>query len=217
MLKLISATPSPWARKVRIILHEKNVEFELLNDIPWSAETCVPEHNPLEKLPILLTEQGAIYESRLIVEWIERRFPDPRMIPEDDRLYIAAKTLEVLADGTLDALLLFNMERSRPHPTAAWAERQLRKILGGFGEVARRIADQRYALLDRFTLADAAIGSMLGAFDMTIQLGRFSELDWRRDYPDLATYFDGLQQRESFRRTIPVMFDFEPAKAIHAA
>lgn len=123
MLTLISATPSPWARKVRIILHEKDVEFELLNDIPWSGETCVPRHNPLEKLPILLTEDGPIYESRLIVEWIERRFPDPGMIPEEDRFYIAAKTLEVLADGTLDALLLFNMERNRPQPNAAWSER----------------------------------------------------------------------------------------------
>lgn len=83
--------------------------------------------------------------------------------------------------------------------------------------MARRIGGQRYALLDRFTLADAAIGSMLGAFDMTIELGRFDELDWRREYPNLAMYFDGLQQRASFQRTTPVMFDFDPARQMHAA
>lgn len=216
-MKLISATPSPWARKVRIILHEKDVEFELLNDIPWSPATCVPEYNPLEKLPILLAEEGAIYESRLIVEWIERRFPEPEMIPKEDGFYIAAKTLEVLADGTLDALLLFNMERNRPHMNQAWADRQLRKVLGGFAEVARRIGDRSFALDNRFTLADAAVGSMLGAFDLTIELGRFEMLDWRQEYAALARYFDVLQERESFQRTKPVMFDFDVAREVHAA
>lgn len=216
-MKLISATPSPWARKVRIILHEKDVPFELHDDIPWSSESCVPQFNPLEKLPILLTDEGAIYESRLIVEWIERRFPEPEMIPKDDSAYITAKTLEVLADGTLDALLLLGMEQKRPHPNAPWADRQRRKIFGGFAEVARRVGDRRFALLDRFTLGDAAIGAMLGAFDMSFEIDSFREFDWRRECPDLATYFDRLQERDSFRLTVPVMFDFDTSKELHTA
>ncbi|MDE2283666.1 MAG: glutathione S-transferase N-terminal domain-containing protein [Hyphomicrobiales bacterium] len=65
MLRLISATPSPFARKVRIALHEKGLPFELLTEVPWDKSTSTPRYNPLEKLPILILEDGStIYRKR---------------------------------------------------------------------------------------------------------------------------------------------------------
>lgn len=54
MYRLISATPSPYARKVRIALAEKAIPFELVTEVPWDSTTITPRYNPLEKLPILL-------------------------------------------------------------------------------------------------------------------------------------------------------------------
>jgi glutathione S-transferase len=210
-MQLISATPSPWARKVRILAIEKGIDLEVVNDIPWAPGTCVPQYNPLEKLPILLTDDGdRIYESRLIVEWLERRFPEPPMIPADDAGYILAKKFEVLADGTLDAMLLNVFEATREHVDPDWEQRQRRKVDGGLREIARLVGDRRFAIGDGIGLADAAIGSLLGSLDFSHAQSRIVPGgDWRDHYPALARYFDRLEERPSFRETRPIMFDFD--------
>lgn len=210
-MKLISASPSPYARKVRIVLIEKGIPFDLENDIPWAAETIVPQFNPLEKLPILITDDGeGIYESRFIVEWLERRFPSPAMIPTDDDGYLACKKLELIADGVIDASLLYTRDTQDPHPDLEWRARQGRKIAGGIAEAARLIGDRPFALGGRFTLADAAIGTMLAAFEFADTVGwRMPESLWRERHPNLAPYLDALNERESFAQTRPVMFDFD--------
>jgi len=210
-MQLISATPSPWARKVRILAIEKGIALEVINDIPWAPETCVPQYNPLEKLPILLTDDGdRIYESRLIVEWLERRFPEPPMIPADDEGYIKAKKFEVLADGTLDAMLLAVFEMTRKHVDPEWEARQVRKVDGGLREIARLVGDRHFAIGDGISLADAAIGSLLGSLDFSREQQRtVPGGNWRALYPALAIYFDRLEERPSFRETRPIMFDFD--------
>ena len=73
MYRLISATPSPYARKVRIALAEKGIVFELITEVPWDSTTQTPRHNPLEKLPVLLLEGGgSVYESSYILEYLEQ-------------------------------------------------------------------------------------------------------------------------------------------------
>jgi glutathione S-transferase len=76
MLTLISATPSPYARKVRIVLAEKAIPFTLKTEVPWDSTTETPQHNPLEKLPVLILEDGSsVYESHHILEFIEAKYP----------------------------------------------------------------------------------------------------------------------------------------------
>lgn len=117
MLTLISATPSPYARKVRIALAEKQIPFELQTEVPWDSTTQTPQYNPLEKLPVLVLEDGktAVYESHYILEWIEAKYPTPALLPPldevDDRLF--AKQVEVVADGVCDALVLAFFEKMR--------------------------------------------------------------------------------------------------------
>ena len=108
MFKLISATPSPFARKVRIALAEKGLPFELLTEVPWHASTATPRHNPLEKLPVLILEDGgSVYESSYILQWLELRHPQPALLPEDIDGKLAARRLEVLCDGVCDARRAF--------------------------------------------------------------------------------------------------------------
>ena len=200
-MKLISATPSPYARKVRIALAEKGIAFELLTEIPWNPDTSVPQHNPLEKLPVLILDDGtSVYESSYILEFLERRYPDPPLLPPGDDGILAAKRLDVLANGICDAVLLVFFERLRPeaHRSQPWMDRQLRKVHGGMAEVARLIGDRRYAVGDTFGLGDIATASTLGYLEV-----RFKEFDWRGQYPALGRYMDGLMQRPSLRDTVP--------------
>ncbi len=104
MYKLISATPSPYARKVRIALFEKGIPFELITEVPWNSTTATPKYNPLEKLPVLvLPDDTGIYESAYILEWLEVKHPTPALLPADPEARLAARKLEVLCDGVCDA------------------------------------------------------------------------------------------------------------------
>lgn len=200
-MRLISATPSPYARKVRIALAEKSIPFELHTEVPWNDDTSLPQHNPLEKLPVLILDDGStIWESSFILEWIERKFPVPPLLPPDDDGILAHKRMDSLATGVCDAFLLVFFERMRPeaHRSQPWIDRQMRKVRGGIGEIARVVGDRRFAVRGEFGIADIAAGSMLGYLDV-----RFPELGWRATHPSLALYMDGLASRPSFQATTP--------------
>jgi glutathione S-transferase len=202
MYTLLSATPSPYARKVRIALIEKGIPFELKTEVPWDATTETPKWNPLEKLPVLITEAGeGIYESRFILEWLEVRHPMRPLLPHDEDGRLAARQMEVLADGVCDAFVLHFFERHREadKQSAEWLARQRRKIDGGLAEIARRVGRREFAVGDRFGLADIAAATVVGYLGV-----RWTEYDWRSQHPDLAAYSDRLEQRPSLAATRPV-------------
>ena len=201
-MKLISATPSPYARKVRIALAEKGLAFELVTEVPWNEDTRTPLHNPLEKLPILLLDDGtSVYESHYILEYLEVKHPAPPLLPADPDGVLEAKRLQVLGDGICDAFVLLFFERMRPaeHRSAPWMARQRRKVEGGVREIARSIGSRAWAVGDRFGLGDIAVGTAMAYLDV-----RFPDFEWRGNFPDLALYVDRLGERPSFRSTVPV-------------
>ena len=201
-MKLLSATPSPYARKVRIALIEKALPFELVTEIPWNQDASAPRWNPLGKIPVLILDDGtAVYESRFILEYLELKHPLPPLLPRDVDGILAAKCLEVLADGVCDAVVLSLLEGLRPpdRRSDAWVGRQRRKIDAGVAEIARLVRpDSAYANGTVFGLGDVAVGSMLGYLDL-----RFPQFDWRSAHPHLVTLFDRLGERPSFRATVP--------------
>jgi glutathione S-transferase len=201
MMKLLSATPSPYARKVRIALHEKNIPFELITEVPWNHGASAPTYNPLGKIPVLILEDGStVYDSRFILEYLELKFPQTALLPQDADGIIAAKRLEVLGDGICDAIVLTFIENLRPeaHRSAEWISRQRTKIESGLAEIAKLVRpDTPYANGARFGLGDIAVGSTLGYMDL-----RFPDLAWRKHH-HLETLFDRLSQRPSFQQTIP--------------
>jgi glutathione S-transferase len=201
MYTLISATPSPYARKVRIALIEKGLPFELKTEVPWDSTTSTPKYNPLEKLPVLICAEGSsYYESRFILEYLELKHPSPALLPAGTDAMLMAKRLEVLCDGVCDALVLlfFEQKRDAASQSAAWTSRQLRKVNGGIREIARIVGDQDYAVGTGFSLGDIAAATVTGY--MTV---RWPEMPWRTDYPNLAAHSDRMEARPSFRSTRP--------------
>ena len=200
MLQLISATPSPYARKVRIALAEKGIAFELLTEVPWNDTTSTPKFNPLEKLPVLILEDGSsVYESSYILQYLELKYPTTPMLPAGVDGILAARKLEVLCDGVCDALVLTFFERMRGDGASPeWTARQRRKIDGGVKEMARLVGKGEWAVGDRFSLGDIAAGTLVGYMGV-----RFPELPWRTQYPDLAALSDRLEQRPSFENSVP--------------
>ena len=202
MYRLISATPSPYARKVRIALAEKAIPFELITEVPWDSTTVTPRYNPLEKLPILLLEDGSsIYESSFILEYLELKHPSPPLVSANIDERLAARRLEVLCDGVCDAVVLTFFERRRPLgcQSSEWLARQRRKIEGGVRELARLVGDRRWTVGSRLGLGDIAVGTVLGYLAV-----RFAEFDWRSLYPTLAAFCDRLEGRASFATSRPV-------------
>ena len=202
MFKLISATPCPYARKVRIALAEKRLPFELLTEVPWDKATTTPKHNPLEKLPILILEDGtSIYESSFILQYLEWTHPETPLLPNDVAGKIEARRFEVLCDGVCDAFVHSFFERMRPEAqqSAEWLARQSRKIEGGVREMARLVGDRTFAVGDRFGLGDIAVGTALGYLSV-----RFPEFGWRALHPNLARFCARLETRPSFVGSVPV-------------
>lgn len=198
MYRLISATPSPFARKVRIALIEKGIPFELQTEVPWHADTATPAYNPLEKLPVLITGDGSgIYESRFILEWLEVMHPRPALLPAEPLAALAARQVEVICDGICDATVLLFFERRREAPSLPWMARQRRKVDGGIAALAGLV--EKGAIGQGFGLAEICAGTVLRYLAV-----RFAEHPWRTDYPALAALSDGLEQRPSFAATAPV-------------
>jgi glutathione S-transferase len=202
MLKLISATPSPYARKVRIALAEKGIPFELITEVPWNSTTATPKYNPLEKLPVLLLEDGgSVYESRFILEWIEAKLPGPSMLPEDLDDMLFARRVEVVCDGVCDALVVLFWERHRPEEqqSTEWKARQMRKVDGGMRALAEWAGTREFVVGERFGLADIATGTVCRYLDV-----RFPDYPWRERHPDLSAYSDRMERRPSFMSSVPV-------------
>lgn len=201
MYQLISATPSPYARKVRIALAEKRIPFELVTEVPWDSTTSTPKFNPLEKLPVLICDDGSsVYESRFILEYLELKHPEVPMLPSDTDGIIAAKRLEVLCDGICDALILmfFERQRARNAQSSEWLARQKRKVDGGLREMARLIGEREFAVGDRFGLGDIAAATVMGYINV-----RWPDLGARETHPNLARFSDRMEQRPSLQGSRP--------------
>src|SRR5882672_6103044 len=114
-MKLIGTPSSPFTRKVRVVLAEKRIDYEFVVDPPGDPATQVPTYNPLGKVPVLITDDGAtIFDSRVIVEYLDSASPVARLIPDDIRQRIQVRRWEALADGCTDAIVALVAEKRRP-------------------------------------------------------------------------------------------------------
>ena len=203
MLKLIASSPSPFVRKVRIVLAEKKIDYQLVDMSPWTPEYRVHAYNPLGKVPVLLLDDGtALHDSRVIVEYLDNVSPVSHLIPDPARQRIAVKKWEALADGICDATVTTVVERRRAEHerSSDWLDRQQRKIDAGVAQLAQELDDKAWCNGEGYTLADIATGCALGYLDL-----RRPELDWRADYPNLARLADKLFRRPAFVDTVPVV------------
>lgn len=201
-MQLIGSLTSPFVRKVRIVAAEKFIEYELVVDIPWNEDSRVSEYNPLGKVPVWVQEDGkTLFDSRVIVEYLENVSPVGHLLPKEARPRIAVKRWEALADGVCDAAALIFMERKRPdaQQNPEWITRQMAKVDAGLKMMSDDLGNQTWCTGDFFSLADIAVGCALGYLEF-----RFPEIDWRRQHHKLSELFDRLMQRPAFKDTVPV-------------
>ncbi len=200
-MKLIGSLTSPYVRKVRIVLAEKKFDYDFVVDSPWGEDTRVPQHNPLGKVPVLLLDEDVpLYDSRVIVEYLDNVTPNNRLIPASGRERIMVKRWEALADGVLDAAVTALLESRRPdgERSASWMERQQDKVTEGLRTLAEDLGEQPWCHGTAYSLADIAAGCAVGYLAF-----RFPDRDWRGDHPNLGRLYDKLMQRPSFQETVP--------------
>ncbi|MBV8658989.1 MAG: glutathione S-transferase [Burkholderiales bacterium] len=200
-MKLIASLTSPYARKVRIVLQEKRIDCPLTVDLPWEPDTIVPHFNPLGKVPVLLLDDGSpLYDSRVIVDYLDHISPVSQLIPKDHRQAVGVKRWEALADGICDAAAFIVRERVRPEvqQNSEIVARQLGKINRGLAALSADLGERTWCNGEGYSLADIAVGVCLGYIDF-----RFAEIKWRESYPNLAKLAEKLAQRPAFFDTMP--------------
>ena len=201
VLKLIATLTSPYARKVRIALADKKIEYALVEESPWTAANAVADFNPLGKIPVLVLDDGTrLFDSRVIVEYLDTVSPVSRLIPEPSRQRITVKRWEALADGICDAAGAIHLERKRParQQSSDWIDRQQKKIERGLEEMARELEERAWCNGEGYSLADIATGCALGYLDL-----RFPEVGWRDAHANLSKLAEKLALRPSFADTAP--------------
>lgn len=201
MLKLLATTTSPYGRKVRIALAEKKFEYRFQELSPWTPDNPALAFNPLGKVPVLILDDGThLYDSRVIVEYLDTVSPVSRLIPEPSRQRIAVKRWEAVADGLCDAAIAIVLEGKRPlrQQSKEWIARQRQKLEAGVAELSRELGDKTWCNGESYSLADIATGCALGYLAF-----REAELGWAHDFPNLAKLAERLGKRIPFQETVP--------------
>ncbi len=203
-MKLIGSSSSPYVRKVRIVMAEKKLDYQYVINNVWAADSNITESNPLGKVPCLIMEGAeALFDSRVIVEYLDTLSPVGKLIPTVGRERAEVKTWEALADGVLDAALLARLEatwdgRTKVQRSQAWIDRQLSKIDACLKAMSRGLGEKPFCAGIHLSLADIAVGCSLGYLEF-----RFPQIEWRTTHPNLAKLQDKLALRASFIDTVP--------------
>jgi glutathione S-transferase len=201
-MRLLYSLTSPYARKVRIVAAEKRIELELEPVVLSSPDSQVPTYNPLGKVPVLVLDDGtSLFDSRVIVEFLDGRNPLAHLIPLDPAQKIMVRRWEALADGATDAAVAALLESCRPQnlQDPAWITKQRSKVEHGLKALSDDLGKSKWCVNDTFSLADIALGCFLGYLDF-----RYQDINWKHQYPNLARHYDKLMKRASFRDSVPV-------------
>ncbi|MGE0387761.1 MAG: glutathione S-transferase N-terminal domain-containing protein [Gammaproteobacteria bacterium] len=200
-LKIYGSPASPFVRKVRIVLVEKSIAHEFVEDSPSQPGSRVPALNPLGKIPVVEPDDGAVlFDSPLIVEYLELVKPSPALLGSGMER-IAIKRWEALADGICDAAVLTMAERRRPDPalrSQAWMDLQRGKIERAIGAMARELGTRGSCHGTQFSLADIAACVALGYVDF-----RLPEIPWRAQHANLVDLMARHAARAAFVATAP--------------
>jgi glutathione S-transferase len=199
-MKLFGTPGSPFVRKVRIVLAEKDIAYDYIVARASTPDSPVPPYNPLAKIPTLVRDDGrALYDSTVIVEYLDALGSGPKLIPEDFESRIEVRRWEALGDGITEATVNINHEYREPadkQRAPAWFEKQQLKIDRGLALMEKDLGTNEFCFGNRFTLADISAGYTLGYLDYALP-----EYEWRSKHPALARLAARLDGRASFSAT----------------
>lgn len=197
-MKLLVAGPSPFVRKVRVLIHETNQQsaIEEVNVVasPTGPDAELIAANPSGKIPALIRDDGpAIYDSRVICRFLDARvgsglYPDARIWE--------TLTLEASADALMDAAVLMVYEerfRKEGERSQSWLEGQADKVERILSATNTRWMSHLSGPMD---MSHIAIGCALGYLDL-----RQPDNDWRGRHDGLARWFEVFDARPPMNDT----------------
>lgn len=200
-MKLIGSYTSPYVRKISVMLLEKGIDFDFVNDSPWADGTQVPHFNPLGKVPALVAEDGEIwFDSPVIAAYLDSLPGGAPLLPADPAAALRVRRLEALADGVTDAAVALVLEKRREadKQDEAWIVRQRGVLNRGLDALEQYAASHRDLNGETLNLADIAVACALGYINF-----RRVAPNWCVERPTLIALVERLFQRESFARTTP--------------
>ena len=198
-MKLYGSLTSPYVRKARIMIREKNIPCEFVVADAWAADSPIPALNPLGKVPVLVLDNGEVlFDSPVIVEYLDS-LKAPALLPAAGAARWQMLRWGALADGILDAVVSRLLESRRPaaQQSTENIRRQEEKIARALDYTERHLRSGSWLMTDRFTAADLAVGAALEYTDF-----RFPH-DWRSHHPRLGSWLAGIGARPSFVETLP--------------
>lgn len=187
MMILRSSPASPFGRKVRIAASVLGLDKDMLIEgaDPTDPTDPVRQQNPLGKIPVLITEDGtAVYDSRVILDYLDHRAGGGRIIPAEPGARLAALRLQALCDGLLDAALLRVYEgrwRKPDRHEPNWVDHQTGKM-----DRALAVLEADVPALEPIQIGQIALACALGYLDLRFE-GR-----WRKDHPRLVAWLDAF-------------------------
>jgi glutathione S-transferase len=201
-VKLYHNKMSPFARKVMMVAHEAGIvsSLELINVETLAQPEGLLAANPLSKIPCLVPDDGSpLFDSRVICEYVDLRFNGGRLFPSAPEERIPAMRWQALADGIMDAAVLYRYELLRPEGQRSpeWIERQQGKIGRGVDILEGEVEGLDAA---PFSIAQLAIAAALGYLDL-----RFEGLRWRENRPKLTSWYGRMRERRSIGLTDPIV------------
>ncbi|GHU15304.1 glutathione S-transferase [Betaproteobacteria bacterium] len=200
-MQLFTTLDSPYGRKIRVVLAEKNLPFELVEDAPWSRQSRIPGLNPLGKVPVLVTDDGeAFFDSPVVAGYLETLPSALPLLPASGVERVRVRQSEALADGILDAGVAIFLEGIRPAEQQIQANitRQLAKINSALDSLEKRLQGRQWLNGDSLQLGDLATANAIAFVAL-----RVPRLEWKKDRPALTAYAEGLLARPSFETTKP--------------
>lgn len=201
-MKLLYSLTSPYARKVRVVAAEKRIELEMIKIVLADPDCPINQYNPLGKIPVLVLPDGeTLFDSRVIVEYLDNRTPISRLLPQDHSARIWVRRWEALADGVCDAAVAAMQESRKPENLrdAATIAKQMGKVTRGLQALNDELAECKWCVDDTFSLADIALGCLLGWLAF-----RYPDLNWQGEHTNLQRHYEEMMKRPSFSETIPV-------------
>src|SRR5258708_1125533 len=163
-MKLVASRTSPYARKIFVVMAEKRIDVEFVEENVWAADTKVGLYNPLTKVPVLLLDDGiSLYDSRVIAEFLDGVTPVSRLIPEGGRERALVKRWEALGDGIADAGIAVFLERKRTVAAQSkdWIARQIGKVNVAVAAAARELGERDFCHGVSLSLGDIALACAL--------------------------------------------------------
>ncbi len=201
-MKLYGSPTSPYVRKARVLIKEKNIPCEFVIEDPWPEGSPIADKNPIGKIPVLEVGPGSfLFESIFVTHYLDHLDGKP-LQPRDAAGYWQSQWWQALGNGIIDAVIARVLETRRPLEKQ-WPDKMAReekRVHRAFDVAERAYRGGRFLVGSAFTMGDLVMGVALQYVDF-----RYPH-HWRASHHKLARWHEGVAARKSFEETLPPGF-----------